>query len=192
MLYHYRYLNEKDLINLSCTNFIIHKIKLISETKFFNLLQIKWSAHKKWWFRKLISDDLKNDIFEYIEKTDNCLSKWNVRIIFVDKTENSLFTNKSKLIFDYFRIHKKLFEIYVELFFWIYDNFFNSDHDCLFSVDLKHVYFTINLNENIRFLFVFTIFDIKQFQSTKMLQNSKSINFIIIEIINRAFEKISK
>ena len=133
---------------------------------------------------------MKSEIFEHTEKTNDRFSKWNVKVVFVDKTENSLFTDESKLTFDYFRIYEKLSETYVELFSRIHDNFFNSGYDYLFSADLKHVYFTINLNEKIKFFFAFTISDMKQFQSIRMFQNSKSTNFIMTKIINKAFEEI--
>ena len=59
----------------------------------------------------------------------------------------------------------------------------------VFFVDLKHVYFIINLHENDRHLFVFIIFDIRQFQFICMSQKFKSADFIMIEIVNRVFEK---
>ena len=191
LLYHYQHLNEKDFINLFCTDFIVHKIKLKFETEPYNLFQIRWFAHKKWWFRKLISDELKNGIYEHIDSKNERLFKWNSKAVLIDKIENSFSSNESRLIFDYFCFHENLFEIYVELFFRIHDNLFNSEHECLFSVDLKHAYFTINLNEKAKFLFAFIISEMNQFQFIRMSQNSKSVSFIMIEIINRTFDEIS-
>lgn len=41
LLHHYQHFNEKDFINLSCTDLITHKIRLISKTQFSNLPQIR-------------------------------------------------------------------------------------------------------------------------------------------------------
>lgn len=192
LLHHYRHLNEEDFINLFCTDFITHKIRLVSGTKSSNLLQIKWPAHKKWWLRKLVSNDLKKKIYEHIEKNNEHLFKWNARAVLVNKTENLSFSDEPRFTFDYFRVHEKLFEIYVKLSFRIHDNLFNFFHECLFSADLKHVYFIINLDEKARPLFAFTISDMKQLQPTRMPQGSKSANFIMTEIINKAFDEISE
>ena len=135
---------------------------------------------------------MKSGIFEHIGKTDGRFSRWNVRVVLVDKTENPLLTDESRLTFDYFRVHEKLSETYVELFSRTHDNLSNSDHGCLFSADLKHAYFTINLDEEVRPLFAFTIPGMRQLQPTRMFQSSKSASFIMTEVINRAFEKISE
>lgn len=109
----------------------------------------------------------------------------------INKVKNSFSLNESKLIFDYFRFHENLFEIYVDLFFRVYDNLSNSEHECLFSANLKHAYFTINLNEDFRSLFTFIIFKMSQLQLIRMSQNSKFVSFIMIKIINRVFNEIS-
>ena len=96
-----------------------------------------------------------------------------------------------QFIFDYFKISKELSKIYLKFSFKTHDILFNSVYDCLFSVNLKHVYFTINLHENNRYFFAFTILDIRQLQFIRISQKFKSADFIMIEIVNRAIEKIS-
>ena len=86
----------------------------------------------------------------------------------MNKMKNSDLDDEFRLIFDYFKINEKLSEIYLKISFKIHDILFNSIHDCLFSIDLKHVYFIINLHENDRHFFAFTIFDMKQLQPTRM------------------------
>ena len=108
----------------------------------------------------------------------------------MNKMKNSDSDDEFRLTFDYFKINEELFEIYLKFSFKTHDILFNSVHDCLFLVDLKHVYFIINLHENDRHFFAFTISDMRQLQLTRMSQKSKSADFIMIEIVNRAFEKV--
>ena len=99
--------------------------------------------------------------------------------------------DESKLTFDYFKIHENFSEFYLKLSSRIHDILFNSFNECFFSADLKHAYFIINLHENDRPLFAFTISGMRQLQPTRMPQGSKSADFTMTEVINRAFGTIS-
>ena len=66
------------------------------------------------------------------------------------------------MIFDYSYIIELLSNAHLKLFSKVYDYLFNSRYKCLFSTDLKHVYFTISLYSNNKHYFAFTIFDINQ------------------------------
>lgn len=190
LLHHYQYLNEKNFINLPCTDLIIHRVRLMSETVFSSLPQIRWPVHTEWWFKKLVSNELKEGIYEHTKKKDGHLSRWNAKAVLIDKVENPSFVDESRLTFDYFRVHEELSGTYVKFSFKTHDNFFNFSHGCLFSADLKHAYFIINLDEEARHLFVFIISGMRQLQSIRMFQGFKSASFTMIEVINRAFEKI--
>ena len=108
----------------------------------------------------------------------------------MNKMKNSDSDDESRFIFDYFKINEELSEIYLKFSFKTHDILFNSVYECLFSVDLKHAYFIINLHENDRHLFAFIIFNMKQLQLIRMSQKFKSADFIMTEIVNRVFEKI--
>ena len=85
----------------------------------------------------------------------------------------------------------KNFRNFILNFFSEFMTFFQIQFmSVFFSVDLKHVYFTINFHENDRLFFAFIIFGMKQLQFTRMFQGFKSVDFIMIEVINRVFEKI--
>ena len=66
------------------------------------------------------------------------------------------------MIFDYFYIIKLFSNAHLKLSSKSYNHLFNSRYECLFSIDLKYVYFTISLHSNNKHYFAFTIFDINQ------------------------------
>ena len=161
LFHRYRHLNDIDLTNLSCTNLFIHKVRIKFDTKSTNIIiQKRWSTHIEWWLRKIITNDMKERIYELIESTNNFLSRWNVRIVIMNKIENSTSEHESRVIFDYSRVNEKLSDSHLELFNKIHDNLSNSRHRCLFATNLKHVYFTISFHFDDKHYFFFTIFDI--------------------------------
>ena len=109
----------------------------------------------------------------------------------MNKIENSTSKNEFRVIFDYSRVNEKLSNSHFELFSKIHDNLSNSRHRCLFATDLKHVYLTISLHSDDRHYFFFTIFDIDQMQSTRMQQDSQSVDFTMIELTYRVFDALS-
>jgi len=88
-----------------------------------------------------------------------------------------------KIIFDYSKVTKKLFDIYMKLSFKMHDNLADSQHCCLFSANLKHAYLRISLHLNDKHYFAFTISDIDQLQSTCMQQSSQSAEFTLIKLM---------
>jgi archaellum biogenesis ATPase FlaH len=153
LLYHYHHLDDIDLTNLLSTDLITHKITLKSNIKSANNnKQRRWSTHTEWWMRKIVTDDIKNDVYELIESANEWLSSWNVRVVIVDKVENLTSQNESRVIFDYFKIHEKLSDSFLKLFFKVHDNLFDSRHKIFFSTDLKHVYLIISMHSNDRSL----------------------------------------
>ena len=78
----------------------------------------------------------------------------------IDKVENFKSIDESRITFDYFKIIKLLSKAYLKLSLKIHDHLFNSKYKCLFSINLKHTYFTISLYFNDRHYFIFTISEI--------------------------------
>jgi hypothetical protein len=111
--------------------------------------------------------------------------------VIVDKVKNSTSQDESRVIFDYFRIHEELSDSFLELFSKMHDNLFDSRHKIFFSADLKHVYLIISMHSNDRHYFAFFISGIDQIQSTRIQQESKFADFIMIELMYKAFESLS-
>ena len=86
----------------------------------------------------------------------------------INKVENSRFDDKSRMIFDYFKMTKFLSKAHLELNFKIYNHFSNFKHDYLFLTNLKHIYFIISLHSENRYYFIFIIFEINQIQFMRM------------------------
>jgi hypothetical protein len=192
LFYHYRHLNNIDFTNLSLTDLITHRVTLKSDTKSANNeKQRRWSAHIEWWMQKIVTDDIKDDVYEIIESANEWLLSWNARAVIVNKIENSTSQNESRVTFDYSKIHEELSESFLELSSKVHDNLFDSRHKVFFSVDLKHVYLIIFMHSNDRHYFAFSISDIEQVQSTRVQQESKFAEFIMTELVYKAFDSLS-
>jgi hypothetical protein len=105
--------------------------------------------------------------------------------------ENPTPQDEPRVTFDYSRVHEKLSESFLELSFKMHDNLFDPRHKVFFSADLKHAYLTISMHSDDRRYFAFFISEIGQVQPTRVQQRSKSADFIMTELIYRAFEPLS-
>ena len=191
LLYQYKHLNSMNFSNLSKIDFIIHRIKFVSETKFHFVNQKKWFFHKKWWLRKLIQNDINENVYEKTNFIDERLSSWNAKTILIDKIKNFISNNESRMTYDYSRVVKKLSKIHMSLMFECHDYLFDSRHWCFMTADFKHAYFTILIHSENRKFFAFTIFKMKQLQLIRMQQKSKSTSFIMSKLMIRTLKKIS-
>ena len=191
LLYQYRHLNSVNLFDLSKIDFIIHRVRFVLEIKFHFVNQKRWFFHKKWWLRKLVQNDINENVYEKTGLIDERFSSWNAKAVLIDKIENSISNDEFRMTYDYSRIVEKLSEIHMSLMFECHDYFFDSRHRCFMTANFKHVYFTILIHSEDRKFFVFTIFEMKQLQSIRMQQKSKSVFFIMLKLMIRALKKIS-
>ena len=68
LMYHYRHLNETDLIDLPYIYLITHRVRIKPGTKpASNSIQKRWPAHLEWWLRKIIQDSLAGRVYELTE-----------------------------------------------------------------------------------------------------------------------------
>ncbi len=139
----------------------------------------------------IVTDDIKEDVYELIESANEWLSSWNARAVIIDKIENFTSQDESRVIFDYFKIHEELSDSFLKLFSKVHDNLFDSRHKIFFSADFKHVYLIISMHSNDRHYFAFFISDIDQMQSTRIQQDSKFVEFIMTKLMYKAFESLS-
>lgn len=72
----------------------------------------------------------------------------------MNKVKNLKFKNKSRIIFNYFKI-------YLKLLFKIYNNFFDFKYKYFFIINFKYIYLIISLYLEDRCFFIFIIFKIK-------------------------------
>jgi hypothetical protein len=159
LLYHYRHLNEKNLTNLSSTDLYTHRVRIKSDVKLVSkVVQKRWSAHTKWWLRKIITDDMKREVYELTKSANDRLSQWNARVVIVEKMKNSTSENKSRVTFDYFRMIEELSETFMKLSSKVHDNLSDSRHQCLFKANLKHAYLIISMHSSSQRLIRFSSF----------------------------------
>jgi hypothetical protein len=188
LLYHYRHLNGTDLTNLSCTDLIVHRVRIAPGTKpVNNPTQKRWPAHSEWWLRKIIQEGIEGRVYESTEAANGRLSLWNARAVIVDKVESPTPQDEPRVTFDYSRVTEELPGTYMELSSKVHDNLADPRHRCLFSADLKHAYLGISLHPDDRHYFAFTISGIGQLQPTRMQQGSQSAGFTLNELVYRAF-----
>lgn len=151
-LWQYKHFNSKNLINLSQIDFIVHKVKFKKKIKSFSKPQKRMPAHKKWWMKKLMQNDLNENVYEYVKNVNERLFFWNAQTVMIDKSSNTKSNNEFKMIFDYNNVIEKLSEFYVKLNFKIHDHLFNFNHGMLFSVDLKHVHLLLTFISEINII----------------------------------------
>ena len=131
---------------------------------------------------------LKDDVYELTKSINERLNEWNVKVVMIDKVENSTSENESRIIFDYFKMTENLLDCHMKLSSKIHDHLSNSRHRIVFSIDLKHAYLTIFLHLEDCHYFVFTISRIDQVRSIKMQQDSQSKDFTMNELTYKAYD----
>jgi len=187
-MYHYRHFNGTDLTDLSCTDLIIHRVRIKPGTKPAScVVQKRWPAHTEWWLRKIVTDGIKGGVYELNEPANGRLSQWNARAVIVDKVEDPTPEDEPRVTFDYSRVEEDLPGSHLEHSSKVHDNLSDPRHRSLFAADLKHAYLTIPLHPDDRHNFAFTISGIGQVQPTRMQQGSKSAGFTMTELAYRAF-----
>ena len=132
------------------------------------MTQKRHFSHKEWWLRKIVLNELKEEIYELTESVNEKLFQWNVKIVIMNKIKNSKSKNEFRIIFNYLRIIKNLFKIYVKLNNKVYNNLFYSEHKNLMIVNLKYAYLIVLIYLKDWKIFTFNIFKIKQIQSYRM------------------------
>lgn len=193
LLYHYKHLNCTDLESFSKIDLIQHQVQLKSEAILYAVrTQKRWSVIKKSWLKKLVTEEIQEEIYESTQTVNKRLSSWESQTVLVDKSKNSNFEDESRLIFNYQRVSKQLFKSYINLTIKVHDYLLNSRHNIFFNADIKHAYFVIELAKENRKIFAFVILKLEQLQLTKMSQSSHSADFIMSELMNITFEEISK
>ncbi len=171
---------------------ITHKVQITEETKLMlNLFQKRWLTHSEWWLQKIIQNNIEESIYELTESINDCLSRWNVRTMIVNKVMNFTSKNESRITFNYFKVTKNLSNTFMKLSSKIHDNLTDSRHECLITVNLKHAYLTIDMHSEDKHYFAFIISEIDQLQSIRMQQESQSVKFIMIKVVYWVFETLS-
>ena len=77
---------------------------------------------------------------------------------------------------------------YLKLIFKVHNYLSDSRYKTFFQADIKHEYFSVILHSEDCHLFTFTILKIRQLQSTRMSQRSRSAGFTMSELINIMLE----
>jgi hypothetical protein len=191
LLYQYRHLNSENLTNLLITNLIMHRITMKSETKSHFVNQKRWSSHMKWWMKKLVQDEIEDEVYERTNRITEQLSSWNARAVLMNKMKNSISNDESRMTFNYSRVIEKLSDIHMQLMSECHDYLSNLRHECFMIADLKHAYFMMYIHSNDRKYFAFIISELDQLQFTRMHQESMTASFIMSELMCRALEKFS-
>ena len=98
--------------------------------------------------------------------------------------------NEFRSIFNYANIHENLSDYHIKLMTQMHDYFSESRHELFMQTDIKHDYFSVSIHSDDQHILVFIISDIKQLQSTQMLQKTSSVSFIFVELMSIALKSI--
>jgi hypothetical protein len=191
LLFQYKHLNSSDLIDFSVIDLIMHRIRLTSDTKLSFRSQKKWSSQKKWWLRKLVQQEVDENVYERTNKRDDRLFFWNAQIVLVDKMKNSKSNDEFRMTFDFSRVIEELSETHMSLMFSCHDYLSNFNHECFMMTNLKHAYLMIQVHFDDRHYFAFIISDIEQLQLTRMHQRFMIASFIMSKLMIKILNKLS-
>ena len=84
----------------------------------------------------------------------------------INKFKDTTYLNKSRLIFNYFRVNKNFLSNYIKLSAKIHNYFANLQYNIYIQTNLQHDYFSVKVYFKNRYIFVFTILNLKQLQLT--------------------------
>ena len=184
-LYQYKHLDEQNLFNLLSTDLILHWVCLISEMKSYNIYsQKRWSSHTEWWMRKLVQNEIDEEMYEHTQTANERLSDWNFWIVMINKVDNLISENESRTTFNYSNVKETMSEYYLELMFKMHDYLADLCHKIYFMTDIKHDYYNVLLHSDNQHIFAFIISGIEQLQLIWMPQRSCSARFIMSELMN--------
>ena len=190
-LYWYKHLDEQNLFNLLSTDLILHWVHLILRTKLYNIhSQKRWSSHTEWWMRKLVQNEIDEEMYEHTQTANERLSDWNFWIIIINKVNNLTSEDESRMTFNYLNIKETMSEYYLELIFKVHDYLADLHHKIYFMTDIKYGYYNVLLHSDDQHIFVFIILDIEQLQLIWMSQRSHSVRFIMSELMNITLRSI--
>ena len=190
-LYQYKHLDEQNLFNLLSTDLILHWVCLIFRIKSYNICsQKRWSSHTEWWMRKLVQNEIDEEMYEHTQTANERLSDWNSQIVMINKVNNFISENESRTTFNYSNIKETMSECYLELMFKVHDYLTDPHHNVYFMTDIKYNYYNVLLHSDDQHIFAFIISDIEQLQLIQMSQRSCSARFIMSELMNITLESI--
>ena len=109
----------------------------------------------------------------------------------INKFEHATLLNKFRLIFNYSQVKKNLSDYYLKLYLRIYDYLSSLIHQIFMQINIKYEYFSVRIHSENWHIFAFTVSDIEQLQLTCMSQETKSVSFIWMKLMNFILESIS-
>ena len=191
LLYQYKHLDGQNLFNLLSTDLILHQVCLILRIKSYNAhSQKRWPSHTEWWMRKLVQNEIDEEMYEHTQTANERLSDWNFWIVMINKVDNPTPENESRMMFNYSNIKETMSECYLELMFKVHDYLADLCHKIYFIADIKYSYYNVLLHSDDQHIFVFIISGIEQLQLIWMSQESHSVRFIISELMNIILKSI--
>ena len=108
------------------------------------------------------------------------ISQWNVQFVIVAKSKFI----ESRLTFDYHFVYEKSFESTMKLIVKAQSFMSNSRHKTLFSANMKHDYWNVEVHSKNKHYLSFYVFDFDQLQFTRMSQKTKFFFFTFIEFMS--------
>ena len=125
-------------------------------------------------------------MYETTLTANRCPFKWNTLPVFVRKTGQA----QPRLIFNYLFIYKNILASHMEVATNVHNLLTIPSNKCLFSADIKHEYWVVNVYPDDRHYFAFPVPGIGHLQSTDMSQGARTSSFTFNELMNIVFRPI--
>ena len=126
-------------------------------------------------------------MYEKTVTANICLSKWNALLVLVYEPGQV----QPRLIFKYHFVYEDIPASHIEAATNVHNLLSIPSNNCLFSADIKHGYWVVNVYPDDRHYLAFHIPRIGQVQPIRMSQGARASFFIFNELMNIIFRPIS-
>ena len=140
----------------------------------------------EWWLRRIIEERIDAGIYERTITANGCPFKWNSNPVLVPKPGQV----QPPLTFNYHFIYEDIPASHMEAVLTVHDLLSILSYQCLFSADIKHGYWTVNIHPDDGHYLAFYVPRIDQVQPTHMPQGARISSFSFNEFMNIVFGPI--
>ncbi len=180
LLWVYQDVEAITLKDIPLTDLITHRIQLKEGTKIHKVKYQKLSHDLEWWLRRIIEEGMDARMYERTVTANGRPSKWNANLVLMYKPSQV----QSRLTFNYHFIYADIPARQIEAATNVHNLLSIPSHQCLFSTDIKHRYWVVNVHPNDRHYLTFHIPGIRQIQPTCMPQEARTSIFTFNKFIN--------
>ncbi len=180
LLWVYQDVEAITLKDIPPTDLITHRIQLKEGTKIHQAKYQKLSQDREWWLRRMIEEVMDAKMYGRTVTANGRPSKWNANPVLMHKPGQV----QPHLTFNYHFIYKDIPASHIEAANNVHNLLSIASNQCLFSADIKHGYWVVNVHSDDRHYLAFHVPGIGQIQPTRMPQGARTSIFTFNELMN--------